>query len=751
MYPISNAVKALYDAENSQVLRITGTDRNGTAISITDENIMENGFNIDRYSSNSSKLEIGTAIAAEMTLKLDNRQGQFNGIIFEGSELYVEIGIADWTQSSPTVTYIPCGYFTPDEQPRSLSVITIHALDRMIRFDAAYQSTAPWTDESYVYIKDENNGVITFADQLSFPITVANLISFVCSHCGVSVSPDMSIQSLPSASLVIDSMPETEQTITFRNLIQWCAGIMGTNAWIDWEGKLRFSWYNNSTGYVSTVENRFTSDIFENEVVITGVTYTKDNESLYIVGTDDYTLDLSGNYLLSGISDTGISSILQSIYTVVHNYAYLPFTASVINAPWLYPMDVITITDTSGNSHAALLTNVNYGINGATALKGIGETSQTNSYAMPSSMTQEQSKTIRRFMQASNGQIDAAIENATKQITGATNSNVRFIYDADGHLTEILVMDTDDISTAVNVWRWNSGGLGHSSNGYNGPYSLALTQDGSIVATMITSGILNAGVLKAGIIQDIAGKNYWNMDTGEFRLAATSTLDGTSVSNIKTGINDAASAASAASSAVTALDNSLNQQGVFNRLTNNGQTQGIYLSNGKVYINGTYIQAGTINANLIRAGIIQDTSGASYWNLANGVMNFVGKFSSQAEDENNDTIKITMDEGGIKTYLNDQIRGRIGLEDGLQLSARNGGTVSVNAYTTDNPGIGESAELIVSANWDIALKTHTISIMELGPDGSLPFPVVYKEGVSGTFQIGNKTVEVTCGLITDIS
>lgn len=46
--------------------------------------------------------------------------------------------------------------------------------------------------------------------------------------------------------------------------------------------------------------------------------------------------------------------------------------------------------------------------------------------------------------------------------------------------------------------------------------------------------------------------------------------------------------------AVTSLNNALTQQEIFNRLTNNGETQGIYLSNGKLYINATYIVTGRI-------------------------------------------------------------------------------------------------------------------------------------------------------------
>ena len=51
--------------------------------------------------------------------------------------------------------------------------------------------------------------------------------------------------------------------------------------------------------------------------------------------------------------------------------------------------------------------------------------------------------------------------------------------------------------------------------------------------------------------------------------------------------------------AVDNLDDSLDQEGVFNRLTNNGTTQGIYLENGQLYINASYIQSGIVSADRI--------------------------------------------------------------------------------------------------------------------------------------------------------
>ena len=57
---------------------------------------------------------------------------------------------------------------------------------------------------------------------------------------------------------------------------------------------------------------------------------------------------------------------------------------------------------------------------------------------------------------------------------------------------EFLIMDTTEIKTSKKFWRLNVGGLGFSSTGYNGSYSLAMTNNGAIVADRITTGTLRA-------------------------------------------------------------------------------------------------------------------------------------------------------------------------------------------------------------------------------------------------------------------
>ena len=113
--------------------------------------------------------------------------------------------------------------------------------------------------------------------------------------------------------------------------------------------------------------------------------------------------------------------------------------------------------------------------------------------------------------------LEGAVDDATDFIKHGAGY-MRFIYNASDELVEIVSLDDPDIAQAQSVWRWNNGGFGHSSNGYNGTYDLAITQNGAIVADFITAGTLNANVIRAGVLQDALGHNSWNLDTGALTI-----------------------------------------------------------------------------------------------------------------------------------------------------------------------------------------------------------------------------------------
>lgn len=109
--------------------------------------------------------------------------------------------------------------------------------------------------------------------------------------------------------------------------------------------------------------------------------------------------------------------------------------------------------------------------------------------------------------------LQQAISNATGWITNGKGFMVP-IYDGNRSWTELLSLDRPGLMDAQHVWRWNNGGFGHSSTGYNGPYRTAITQDGHIVADFVDVGTLVANIIRTGVLASVNGATSWDLDTG---------------------------------------------------------------------------------------------------------------------------------------------------------------------------------------------------------------------------------------------
>lgn len=117
--------------------------------------------------------------------------------------------------------------------------------------------------------------------------------------------------------------------------------------------------------------------------------------------------------------------------------------------------------------------------------------------------------------------VQQANANATAMITNVgVGSYVIFVHDPNDttgqKIKEIVISNnTNYTSSSAHVWRWNSQGLGYSNNGYNGTYGLAMTADGAINASYITTGSLTANLITAGTMSAdrISGGTISSIDT----------------------------------------------------------------------------------------------------------------------------------------------------------------------------------------------------------------------------------------------
>lgn len=392
MVNVSQDIIKSFNEGNKQTALIEVTAGSKT-FTITDADIIQGGLKIDRYCVTNSKIEVGSAVASELSLKLRNYDGKFNDVSFEGAVLNVKIGIKlasvlegatlgkgilgrmilGSASSDQDVAYVPCGLFIVDTPPRKLSTISISALDYMVLFDHEVNASA-----------------------LSFPIHVDALIQKICSICNVTLATDVSV--LPNHYFSIGGLPDTNQKLTYRQLLQWCAQLTGTCAFMDGSGRLVLKWYEQ-TGVTITASERYSSDMLENDITITGFTCDDGKGNTYLSGTADYTLDLSD----CGFLTNAYEGVLKELQAARGGFAYRPYSATIKSAPYLFPLDMIRYKDKDGVVHDTIVTNVTLALNCNTAISGAGETVTSSSYAQSTSgVTSQQAATDRANLEKIN-------------------------------------------------------------------------------------------------------------------------------------------------------------------------------------------------------------------------------------------------------------------------------------------------------------------------------------------------------------
>lgn len=475
MYKVSQEVKNLFNKNYIQVADITVNGVN-ESFSVAENEIVQGSLSIDRYSVSNSKIEVGSAVAAELTLKLKNDDGKYDNTVFEGAEVFVKIGIKKWDAhrwENAVIHWIPCGYFTIDEPPRALSTITISALDRMILFDKTVDTS-----------------------KLSFPMTVADLLNKICTICGVTLATD--ITRLPNKDYQITAYPEG-QDLTYRTLLQWCAALTGTCAFMNYDGNLELKWYEQTDLTISPSE-RYNSDMQENDVAITGVYFKDAANTEYIAGTDDYCLDLSSN----GLLQDNVQVVLDTLYVSLKGFSYRPYTATIKSAPYIYPMDMIHYEDAKGEVHDTIITNVTFGMNLSTSIAGKGETTQKQKYSQSGGLTKQQAAILEKLREnldkAMTAKEQAQLE-LNRLLSNSLGLNIVTIPQDDG--TQIYYFcDGETLESSNIIYTFKANGFAWTKdwNDGNPVWKYGFSKDGNAIYNMLAAYKITTEYLEAGCV-----------------------------------------------------------------------------------------------------------------------------------------------------------------------------------------------------------------------------------------------------------
>lgn len=452
MYPVSATVADLFKTNSLQKISITVSPVVGSSFELTSTDILTGGMTINRYTASGEAIQLGTCIASELTLRIENFDGRFNGKVFEGAQLYVSLGV----ELNGITSWVRLGYFTVDNAPRQIAIIEITALDRMVQFDKPLN-----------------------ADALNLPSTVANLVSACCSECNITLGTTLA--SLPNSTYTVQSIGEMEN-MTYRTILQWCCQIMGVCGYMDWDGHLRLGWYSNANIGNSlvtiTTADRYHSDLFENQITISGI-LVKGTENQYLNGSDTYALVIEGNPLFS---DADVETIGNALGGLV-GFSYYAFNASVLPMPYLYPLDMIGFVY-NGNTYNVAITEVTVTASAPTSLKGTGESSQNRSYARLNPLTARERAIYANLKEEVNATLNKALNNIIDfseiisnalglyhtDVPDGSGGIIRYLHDAPTLEESTYIVTETAQGFAWTNTGWNSGSpvwtYGVTSGGY---------------------------------------------------------------------------------------------------------------------------------------------------------------------------------------------------------------------------------------------------------------------------------------------
>lgn len=439
MYPIHPDSFDLFTHPHRQVVEITVHGQDET-LYLTEKDVVEGGLIIDRYCSSGNHIGVGNVTAGELHLELDNSAGQFQDVRFEGAELFIRIGVADWdlyTEENAEYHFVPMGYFTVDVAPRKLETITLTALDRMVRFDKRVGE-----------------------DEIFYPSSIWSLITRICSVCNVPLKTVPN--TLPNYDYQIGE-PQEAGELTYRQYLSWIAEITGTNCYIDWDGQLVFDWYQD-TGFVLEDSLRYTSDLYENEITITGVQIA-DGDTAYLAGTDEYAINIEANMFVR--YDHAL--VLTNMSGNLIGFSYTPFSATVESMPHLWPMDVIHYKDSEGTEHPVAISHVTFQMNSKVALQGVGESATQEGWALANPFTHRETVIIRSIMDDYNETINRRVQDVLafndliSNALGMYSTNVPM---PDGSMI-VYMHDSRYLEDSMYIFTMTSEGIAWTTSGWN--------------------------------------------------------------------------------------------------------------------------------------------------------------------------------------------------------------------------------------------------------------------------------------------
>lgn len=648
MINVTNQLKTESLLNSNYYVTANAVLRDGTALNLEKEDFYLDGNGIVD-SSDSGDFPVGVAIEKTATLALVNDDDRFSDYNFVGAQFTLFLNL----QLSDRLETIRRGTFIVSKKPATSDEINLTLLDYMSKAETGYNTNLVFPCSVREVLEDacQQTGIVlgdAVFKNADYQVqkkpentTFRAVIGMVAALAGGNARID------ENDNLRIITFDDGVDTITLETI-----------PWYDINGNTILDIDSNEIetilerkGFKPNFINNLTYDV--DDVVVTGVKYVN-NETEYKYGTDGYVITID-NKLLNGNEQTGVDLIGKELVGM----RLRPFSCDSIAIGYATFGDRITFSDIKGNIYYSYLTDVDFAFSGGTSFSCNAKSMEDIDADYPDSM-QVEVDNIKKDSEKKITAYDAKL----KQMNELAANTLGFYYteeiQADGStvsyrhdkptLTDSKVIyktGVDGFFLSVDggqTWKagFDSNGdavlnilyaigiqskwintRGFTAKDNNGNVTLRIDADTGAVTLEVENFTLKSRTIEQ-IAEDIANEAVQNNVTvPNYYGTYTPTLQNYPASEWKKEeyvkhdgsifMNFSASEVymfSGTDGVWQELDTEkiVNFETVFNALTDNGKQEGIYMQDGHLYVNASYIKSGQISADLINLKNINVTN-----------------------------------------------------------------------------------------------------------------------------------------------
>lgn len=504
------------------------TLKSGKVLNLTNGDFWQGTFTIEDSVSQDNNLDIGDAIINKASFSINNMYDNFSTYDFDQAQVVMYVGL----QLSGSIEKIRKFTGKVDTIKYNGVLINLSMLDNMSKFDQTFD-----------------------ASDLPFPATIDQIIRYCCEKCGMKFNTI----NYPNKDFQIDALP-TDDALTYRQMISYCAQICGRFARCNGYGELEFGWYDqealktsfadggtfetettpysdgdsldggtfNTTttpysdgdyaydGTFDSVENLHyiysiaSHTISTDDVVVTGVQIEvkSDETHIYVSGTKGYVIQIKDNPL---ITDDNAQTIADFLGKQIIGLQFRQGDLSTLSDPSFEAGDVAVFWDRKGNHYFLLVSSTTFTAGEYQTIKSSAQTPSRNSAQTYSQQTKnyvELRKKIKEEADARKIESDSLVQRLNSSsglyttIEKGTSGNIYYLHNKKN-------LKDSDI-----VWKMTSEAWGVSTDGGE-TYNAGVTVDGDTIARILTATGVNANWINTGvlIVKDSDGNVTFLADT----------------------------------------------------------------------------------------------------------------------------------------------------------------------------------------------------------------------------------------------